>query len=220
MSFGRIILWAIVAFFCFLPLNWIRLWVEDDIPKDATLTQFIIGTIVCLGIASGLAYFLVIKAKSIKMVKEKEDLAMKELLEAPLEEIRPSTALMKAGEKAYGAIEATLQEVKTVGYSAATKGMSVRVAKGLTLRTGGMRGKAVKGMVGVSKGELVITNQRVIFVGDHKSFAIKLDDLLNTTNFIDGFGFNDQKTNYTLITNDEKARVHFQIAMAKVLESR
>jgi hypothetical protein len=112
---------------------------------------------------------------------------------------------------------ASLQETKTVGYSAGSTGMSVRVAKGVTLRTSGTRGKAIKGMVSVSSGELVITDKRVIFAGDKKSFAIPLGDLINTTNYNDGFGFSDSKTTYTLTTDDDKARMLFSIALNKIL---
>ncbi|GAC1379854.1 MAG: hypothetical protein NVSMB40_19520 [Aquirhabdus sp.] len=104
---------------------------------------------------------------------------MQQLLAQPLTEIRPAKALVKPGEKAYAAVMASLQEVKTVGYSAGTSGISVRVAKGVTLRTGGARGRAVKGMVSVATGELVITDKRLIFAGDSKSFAIPLEDLLS-----------------------------------------
>lgn len=217
MSIWRFLSWAFVALMGFVPLNWIRLWVAGDIPKDATITQFFVGTLICWGIAGALGYFLVVSARGIKIRKAKEEQELQQLLAAPLTEIRPSQALVKAGEKAYGAVKASLQEVKTVGYSAGTTGMSVRVAKGVTLRTSGTRGKAVKGMVSVATGELVITDKRVIFSGDQKFFAIPLDDLLGTTNYSDGFGFSDSKTTYTLITNDERGRLLFAVALNKVV---
>lgn len=52
---------------------------------------------------------------------------------------RMAKALLKAGEKAYASVQASLQEEKTVGYSVGTTGISVRVAKGVTLRTSGTR---------------------------------------------------------------------------------
>jgi hypothetical protein len=201
----------------FVPFNWIRLWASGDIPKDATITQFLVGSLICWGIAGALGYFLVVSARGIKIRKAKEEQELHQLLAAPLTEIRPSQALVKAGEKAYGAVKASLQEVKTVGYSAGTTGMSVRVAKGVTLRTSGTRGKAVKGLVSVAAGELVITDKRVIFSGDQKSFAIPLDDLLGTTNYSDGFGFSDSKATYTLITSNDRDRLLFAVALNKVV---
>ena len=217
MSVGRMFSWAVAVFAAFIPLNWIRLWAAGDIPKDSTLIQLSVGILVCWGFAAGLSYFLVVSARGIKLRKTKDEQAMQQLLAQPLTEIRPSHALLKTSEKAYGAVMASLQETQTVGYSAGTSGVSVRVAKGVTLRTSGTRGKAVKGMVSVASGELVITDKRLVFSGDRKSFAIQLDDLLNTTSYTDGFGFSDGKTTYTLITTDDRDRMHFGIALNKVL---
>jgi hypothetical protein len=200
-----------------MPINWIRLWAIGETAKGSSLSEFLIGTLICWGIAGALGYFLVISARGIKIRKAKEEEEFQQLLAAPLTEIRPAKALLKADEKAYGSVMASLQETKTVGYSAGSTGMSVRVAKGVTLRTSGTRGKAIKGMVSVSSGELVITDKRVIFAGDKKSFAIPLGDLINTTNYNDGFGFSDSKTTYTLTTDDDKARMLFSIALNKIL---
>ena len=220
MSIGRLLSWAFTVFIALIPINWIRLWATGDVPTEATLTQFLVGTTVCWGIAAGLGYFLVVSARGTKLRKAKEEQAMQQLLVSPLTEIRPSQALIKSGEKAYGSIAADLQEVQTVGFSAGTSGISVRVAKGVTLRTSGTRGKAVKGMVSVASGELVITDKRVVFAGDRKSFSIQLEDLLNTTNYTDGFGFNDNKTTYTLITKSANERMRFSIALTKVLHAQ
>lgn len=217
MSLGRIVAWGLSALLAFIPLNWIRLWVIGDIPKDATLTQFIIGTLICWALAGGLGYFLVVSARGIKRRKEQEAIALKQLQAQPLTEIRPSKALLKPSEKAYAAVLANLMEVQTVGYSAGTAGVSVRIAKGLTVRTGGIRGKAEKGMVNVASGELVITDNRVLFSGDRKSFDIPLGKLLNATNYSDGFGFSDNKKTYTLTTANEADRVKFAVTLEKML---
>lgn len=217
MIIGRLSAWAFVAIMGFVPINWIRLWAIGNTAKDSTLMQFLIGTLICWGIAGALGYFLLTSARGIKMRKAKEAVEFQQLLAAPLTEIRPSQALVKADEKAYGCVMANLQEAKTVGYSAGTTGMSVRVAKGVTLRTSGTRGKVVKDMVCVASGELVITDKRIVFAGDRKSFVIPLGDLINTIDYNDGFGFSDSKTTFTLTTNDDKARMLFSIALNKVL---
>ena len=217
MSIGRMFSWAIVALFAAVPFNWMRLWAVGDVPKDATLTQFIVGALIFWGVAAGLGYFLVLSARGIKLRKAREEQAMQELLAQPLTEIRPAQALIKSDEKAYAAAMASLQEVQTVGFKAGTSGVSVRVAKGVTLRSSGTRGRAVKSMVSVASGELVITNKRVIFAGDRKSFAISLENLLNTTNYTDGFGFSDSKTTYTVITKNDRERQFFAVTLNKVL---
>jgi hypothetical protein len=134
-----------------------------------------------------------------------------------LSEVKPSKALLKHGEKAFATVIANLEEIKTVGYSAGSAGVSVRVAKGVTIRSGGMKGGAIKELVSVASGELVITDKRVIFAGDLKSFAISLDDLISTTNFSDGFGFSDNKSTYTLITHNENDRMRFAVVIEKLL---
>lgn len=219
MSMTRMLVWAFVAFFGLMPLNWLRLWLTGGLAEDATFASLFIGALVCWSIAGGIGYFLVVSARGIKRRQQVEEQELQELLNQPLVEVKPSRALLKTGEKAYGAVNASLQELKTVGYSAGSKGISVRVAKGVTLRSGGMRGKAEKGVVQVATGELVITNERVIFAGDMKSFAIPLDSLLNTTNFSDGIGFSDNKTTYTLSIDDNKARMLFAAIVDKVLRS-
>lgn len=201
----------------FMPLNWMRLWAAGEIPKDTTTTQLLVGTAICWAIAWALAYFLVVSARGIRMRKEREELEFQQRLAAPLAEIHPSQVLIQAGEKAYGACHASLKEVKTVGFSAGTQGVSVRVAKGVTLRTSGTRGKAVKGLVSVSTGELVITDRRIVFSGDRKSFAIPLEDLLGTTNYADGFGFSDSKSSYTLVADNDRECQLFAVALNKVL---
>jgi len=74
-------------------------------------------------------------------------------------------------------------------------------------------------MVSVASGELVITDKRVIFAGDKKSFAIPLPDLLSSTNYADGFGFSDNKNTYTLATNNDRERLVFAATLDKVLRA-
>lgn len=217
MSIGRLLAWTFVAFTGFLPLNWFRLWAIGEAAAGSTLGQFLIGTLVSWGIAGALGFFLVISARGIKRRKAKEDQEFEQLLAAPLTEIQPLNVLIKADEKAYGSVMANLQETQTVGYSAGTTGMSVRVAKGLTLRTSGTRAKPIRDMVSVSFGELVITDKRVIFAGDKKSFVILLNDLIGSTNYTDGFGFSDNNNSYTLKTDNNKAHMIFSIVLNKVL---
>jgi len=217
MSVGRILTWGIAGLLALVPINWIRLWVAGDIPKDSTFSQFLIGTSICWTLAAGIGYFLVVSARGIKRRKEKEALALQQMMEQPLTEIRPSKAIIKPDEKAYAAILADLMEVQTVGYSGSTAGVSLRIVKGITVRTGGIRGKAVKSMVSAASGELVITDNRVLFSGDRKSFAIPLSQLLSATNYSDGFGFSDNKRTYTLTTANDADRLRFAVALQKVL---
>ena len=61
-------------------------------------------------------------------------------------------------------------------YQGGSQGMSFRVMKGVSYRVGGHRGHITSetGVVAVSDGELILTNNRVIFRGDKKSFTSKI----------------------------------------------
>lgn len=170
-------------------------------------------------IGGGWCFYLYYVAGKGKHIEKAEALALEHAMAQPLTQIKPQQALLKPDEKAYGAIAAQLMEEKTVGYSAGTQGVSFKVAKGLTLRSSGTRAKAVKGVVAVANGELVITDKRVIFAGDRKSFAIANDDLLNTTNYSDGFGFTDGNKTYTLTTAKGSDHTMFAVAVHKVLRT-
>lgn len=220
MSLGRIIGWALVASLICVPLNWVRLWIQNELSKNASTSDFLIGTIVCWALAAGIAYFLTRRHRALKLHGEQEEDFRRRLLAQPLEEIRPNTAIINPGEKAYAAVLANLMEVQTVGYSANTSGVSLRLAKGVTFRTGGMRGRAAKGLVNAASGELVITESRVLFSGDRKSFDIPLIKLLNATHYSDGFRFSDAKKTYMLTTENNADRLEFAVVLEKVLHPK
>src|SRR3989344_4585197 len=78
-------------------------------------------------------------------------------------------------------------------YQGGSQGMSFRIMKGVSYRVGGHRGHITSetGVVAVSDGELIITSKRVIFRGDKKSFAAKLDNILDVQLFTNGFQFSE-----------------------------
>lgn len=73
--------------------------------------------------------------------------------------------------------------------------MSFRVARGVYYRVGAQRGCLVidKAVLPVSSGALVITSTRVIFQGDVRSIAPRLDKLLSLNLFRDCIRFSDDK---------------------------
>ena len=220
LNLWRILSWVIVVLLTIVPLNRLRLWAMSEIPPSSTPKDFAIGTLICWGIAGGLAYFLVVSARGRRRIEARKARQLQQLVEQPLVEIRPSKALLQPGEKAYAAAQGVLKEMKTLGYSGTSSGVSVRVAKGLTVRTGGMRGGAVKDFVEVSSGELVITDKRVIFAGNLKSFVIPLSKLVSVNTYSDGFGFSDGKSNHMVETESESERLRFAVAMDKLLQAR
>lgn len=171
-------------------------------------------------IGAAIAYCLIWWSRRQAIQKAEATAELELFMTQPLQQVQPQTALLRPNEKAYATIQGELKETKTVGYSAGTAGVSVRVAKGVTLRTGGIKGGAMKGLVSVAAGELVITDQRIIFAGDRKSFAVANEDLLNTTNYADGFSFTDGKTTYTISTRSGKAHTTFAMVLHRILRNK
>lgn len=218
---ARAISWSFVIIFIIIPINWARIWFVGEMPASTSPVSVVIASLVLWGLATGLAYYLVHTAGRSQVraaeIKAKTQAEYQAVLNAPLTPIKPNSARLKAGEIAYGSLPCTLQEMKTVGYTAGTSGVSVRVAKGVTLRSSGTRGAAKKGLLATATGELVITNSRLIFAGDKKSFVVQLNNLLNYTNYENGLCFNEADCSYTLLTTSTHAKTVFQITLDKVL---
>ena len=90
---------------------------------------------------------------------------------------------LKNGEKLVYAVPAALykDKEKVVGYTGGSSGGSVRVAKGLYIRTGNSRSQAIrKNVREFTYGDYVITTKRVIFVPKSASdttFELSLDKI-------------------------------------------
>lgn len=105
--------------------------------------------------------------------------------------------ILRKGEKAFWVEEAELLEEKVVArrYEGGSRGVSVRIAKGLTYRVGAHRGQMVSEskVLPTSRGELVVTSARVVFKGDRKSFNIPYEKLLHIEFYSDGIQVTDDK---------------------------
>lgn len=89
---------------------------------------------------------------------------------------------LNATEKAYWAEPVTLYEHKivrreTVGRS---QGVSLRIMRGVSYRIGGSKGQSVPiyDDVAVAQGQLIFTNQRVVFKGDRRTVMVRLNDVI------------------------------------------
>ena len=88
---------------------------------------------------------------------------------------------------------------RVVGYSGESAGVSIRVAKGISLRTGGYKGVPIRGEVtDATAGELYLTNERLIFVSKKDNFEIPLNKIIVTEIFKDGIGVQDNKKYYLM----------------------
>ena len=85
-----------------------------------------------------------------------------------------------------------LKTKKDVTFEGRSAGASFRVAKGVTIRTGGSRGHRVENeyLEQVDVGTVVLTNKHIYFQGtDKERFRVRLDKLVSAETAADGFLF-------------------------------
>lgn len=118
-----------------------------------------------------------------------------ELQRGNIAPINAANVILQPGEFAYWIENGTLHEQKVVSrrYEGGSRGASIRVMKGVSFRVGASRGQVVSetGWIPVSVGNLVITNQRIIFQGDRKSFATKYEKIFEIQPAMDGLRFSE-----------------------------
>jgi hypothetical protein len=94
-----------------------------------------------------------------------------------------SPLVLRTAEVLHLVAPSDLLEERVVGrrYYGQSSGFSVRVARGVTFRAGSHRGRSVsdRGLVVVAQGNACITNQRVAFAGDKKSFDLDWRKVVN-----------------------------------------
>ena len=85
-----------------------------------------------------------------------------------------------------------MRTTKQVTYEGSSAGVSLRVAKGVTVRTGGSRGRRVENeyLETVDVGTVVLTNKHIYFQGEDKErFRVRLDKLVSVEPLADGLRF-------------------------------
>lgn len=211
MNWGRLLGWAVVALLIGVPMNWIAIAIDGKWGSWLSLVGAV-GSSWGLAAAGVLAMIRTSRSNRAREAVRQQQLT--DAREAPLAAVAPSVARLKPQETAYLAVRAELKALQTVGFRAGTSGMSVRVAKGVTVRTAGTRGGAVREVVTVASGELVVTDQRVIFAGDAKSLSLSLRSIINVTYYEDGIGVNDAKASHAFAIADpmDTARAHGVVA--------
>lgn len=87
---------------------------------------------------------------------------------------------------------------KVVGHTGKSAGASIRVAKGVSIRTGSSGGKAIREVVRNNfDGDLIITNKRILFIGKDEHFEFSVNKisavkLLSKTSFLIQSGKNSK----------------------------
>lgn len=87
------------------------------------------------------------------------------------------------------------QRVKT-HYEGGYAGVSFRVAKGVSYRTGGFKGHPVKTeeMKYISMGDFIVTNKNLYFISPSKNLKIQMDKILTMEPYEDGIGLQKDGT--------------------------
>lgn len=87
------------------------------------------------------------------------------------------------------------RSIRTGGY----KGTSIKVAKGLYFRVGGVQSESHEELRNIDKGSLTITNKRIVFSGSKKTINIDLKKIITVEPYSDGIALrleNKEKTQY------------------------
>jgi hypothetical protein len=133
--------------------------------------------------------------------------------------------ILKKNEKIHHADNATLKELKTVslGYSGGSRGVSLRIMKGVSYRVGGHRGNVVKEDIWkeTSRGALIITNQRLFLspFSGYKPLSIPLNKILSYQLYKDSVEIykEGREKSYLFQINDSSSVEIFGICLSFLL---
>ena len=125
---------------------------------------------------------------------------------------QPVNLILKKDELLHGLNRCDIKEVKNeiVGYSGSTSGVSVRVAKGISVRSGSSRGKAIrKDIASYYSGIIYVTSKRVSFIPhkDGNNFNIDYSKIIAVKKLENGIIIEKEGKSYTVLM-DESELVH------------
>ena len=123
----------------------------------------------------------------------------------PLPVVRSNGVMLTSGETCHYSKPATFVKTKNVvvGHTGGHGGVSIRVMKGLSYRTGQSQSTAIRGNVQEKTGGiLTVTNKRIIFSANKGAFDKPISSLSSITPYKDGIGFQFGSQQFPLITAD------------------
>jgi hypothetical protein len=98
--------------------------------------------------------------------------------------------ILQKDERPHWRTDAKLLEERVVArrYEGGSQGVSIRLAKGVSWRVGAQRGHIVSetAVIPISVGNFVVTDKRLVFSGDGKSFSVAYPKLLDAHMYADG----------------------------------
>ena len=127
---------------------------------------------------------------------------------APLPQGSPSGLILQKGEICHVSLPAILVEERVVSrnYQGGSRGVNLRLVKGVSFRLGQQAGQMVSqsGIVPISEGYFVITSKRLVFSGDRKSVTTPIDKLVDLHVFADGL-------NYSVTTRQKPVIIRLRV---------
>jgi hypothetical protein len=168
------------------------------IPAFLVILSFIINFYLGLSILSVVAIIFAVKGGLKKDAKKKREEREKLITEANqyVEEIKSKKAIpiikssifLKEGESAFLEENTDLQETRAVRtFRGGSRGVGFRVAKGISVRAGGFSGTSESNQewTALDTGNLIITNQRLIFNGSKENRSFPIEKILSVETFIE-----------------------------------
>lgn len=203
---------------CFTILTFCITWFIVTIIIILNIDSSIIGSILCV-LAAPLSIYIAILLKNkvfkeaMQKIAEEKRIALAErqhIIETysngeNLPTVITDSIVLQNDEKCHYVTNAIRQILKTetLGYTGRSRGMTFRIAKGVSYRTGGGGGRAIKGEVSYQySGDLYITSKRIIFVSNKEGFIIPLNKLVSRTQYKDGLSLQNDKKTFIILVKD------------------
>ena len=133
----------------------------------------------------------------------------------------PTGLILQKNELCHLSLPAVLMEERVLSrnYAGGSRGVNIRIMKGVSYRMGQQRGQMTSqsGMVAISDGYFIATNKRLVFSGDRKSVSTSFAKLMDMHVFSDGVTFSSSQRQKPVIV---KLSSEQEAEMAGVLISR
>jgi len=112
-----------------------------------------------------------------------------------------SSVLLTRGEICHYESDAdrVITNTRVIGYGGGTAGISLRIAKGVTIRTSAFRGHPITREYETEhEGTLTVTNKRLIFISRSKGFVAPIQNIVGLEGFSDGLGIQHGQKYYLM----------------------
>lgn len=180
--------------------------ISISVPEDSMWGTVVVLTVVVVGL-----FISSTKAKKNKKIQKEraaaqsrpfmEDSALAIIEQGGLPEITGTPVVLEEGEKVhfYAPAIRSVTKNRVVGHTGGGAGVSVRVAKGVSVRTGGGSSQNVRSDVTDDfTGAVILTNRRLVFLHNQAGFECKLSSVSALTPLSDSILIQSGSKSYQL----------------------